>query len=357
MTLATTNKIIILPIEPLENRYTGHWYQYIPKQLQDRFKDREVVSVGGYPLTNSTDPGAFFNFSSTSAYKATQIASVARMFSEGEVSDGDMFLVTDAWNPCAHMVRYMAEIAGISIQMVGIWHAGAYDPHDIIATKFKSRNWASSLEVSLRNLFDLNVFATEYHKQLFENTHGVFNNDKWIVCGFPMEYCDTIMPVTNKYHTFTKKNIIVFPHRKSPEKNLKVFEELSELMPEYEFVVAQDVCNNKDEYHDLLSSAKFVFSASMQETLGIGMAEGVFFGAIPIVPNMLSYDEMYSDKFKYCPYGPNMPKLVEHIRSLENTTHQEMRFEALSIYTRFFCGYKLYSALDALMKKDSEKMC
>ena len=42
-----------------------------------------------------------------------------------------------------------------------------------------------------------------------------------------------------------------------------------------------------------------VFSANVQETLGISCYEGALAGAIPMVPDRLSYSEMYSDGFKY----------------------------------------------------------
>jgi hypothetical protein len=42
-----------------------------------------------------------------------------------------------------------------------------------------------------------------------------------------------------------------------------------------------------------------VFSANLQETLGISCYEGAVVDAIPMVPDRLSYSEMYFDTFKY----------------------------------------------------------
>ena len=42
-----------------------------------------------------------------------------------------------------------------------------------------------------------------------------------------------------------------------------------------------------------------VFSANLQETLGISCYEGALVDAIPMVPDRLSYKEMYYDTFKY----------------------------------------------------------
>jgi hypothetical protein len=42
-----------------------------------------------------------------------------------------------------------------------------------------------------------------------------------------------------------------------------------------------------------------VFSANLQETLGISWYEGAIVGALPMVPNRLSYSEMAVPEFKY----------------------------------------------------------
>ena len=70
-------------------------------------------------------------------------------------------------------------------------------------------------------------------------------------------------------------------------------------MPEYKFIVCQEHNFSKKEYHSLLERSKMVFSANLQETLGISCYEGALAGAIPMVPNRLSYMEMYLDDFKY----------------------------------------------------------
>jgi hypothetical protein len=70
-------------------------------------------------------------------------------------------------------------------------------------------------------------------------------------------------------------------------------------LPQYEFVVCQDQQLTKNEYHNLLGEAKMVFSANLQETLGISCYEGAVVDAIPMVPDRLSYSEMYYDTFKY----------------------------------------------------------
>jgi hypothetical protein len=121
--------------------------------------------------------------------------------------------------------------------------------------------------------------------------------DKKIVqTGWPMEYMDTTL---TPYKNMNKRDLIVFPHRIAPEKQVEIFRDLKEQLPQYEFVVCQDQQLTKNEYHNILGEAKIVFSASLQETLGIGCYEGAIVDAIPMVPNRLSYSEMYLDEFKY----------------------------------------------------------
>ena len=67
-----------------------------------------------------------------------------------------------------------------------------------------------------------------------------------------------------------------------------------------------------------------VFSANLQETLGISCYEGALAGAIPLVPDRLSYSEMYMDEFKYPSewtkswnsYKKHKKKLVALIRKM-----------------------------------------
>jgi len=121
-------------------------------------------------------------------------------------------------------------------------------------------------------------------------------NPKIVRTGWPMEYMnDTLLD----YKNMPKRDLILFPHRIAPEKQVEIFRDLKEQLPQYEFVVCQDQQLTKNEYHNLLGEAKLVFSANLQETLGISCYEGAVVDAIPLVPDRLSYTEMYYEGFKY----------------------------------------------------------
>jgi hypothetical protein len=110
-----------------------------------------------------------------------------------------------------------------------------------------------------------------------------------------MEY----MPTTISPFKTEKRDLILFPHRIAPEKQVEIFKELAAALPQYEWIVCQEQNLTKEAYHTLLGEAKLVFSANLQETLGISMYEGALVDAIPMVPDRLSYKEMYAEIWKY----------------------------------------------------------
>jgi len=141
-----------------------------------------------------------------------------------------------------------------------------------------------------------------------------------------------------------KKNIILFPHRLAPEKQLDIFLDLKDRLPQYEFVVCQERSLTKNEYHNMLGEAKLVFSANLQETLGISWYEGALVDAIPMVPDRLSYSEMALDEFKY-------PNVWTESFSAYNT-HREKIVHQIIQYIENYEKYlpRLNTQVDVLTK-------
>ena len=287
--------IYVVDIEAVDTRYTKQWKEHLPKQLR-RSTNNEVVVISGGETPQATTPGAFLNFGGTNVYKSNQLAQIGEMFCAGKIQDGDYFLYTDAWNPTVIQLRYMAELLGVNIRIGGLWHAGSYDPHDFLGRLIGDKPWVRLAEESMFNTYDHNFFATEFHIDLFKESFANDKHNKFARVGWPMEYlADSLVP----YKGMEKKNMILFPHRIAPEKQLEIFSDLQNQLPQYEFVVCQERPLSKIEYHNLLGEAKLVFSANLQETLGISWYEGALVGALPMVPDRLSYSEMALPEFKY----------------------------------------------------------
>jgi len=211
--------------------------------------------------------------------------------------------------------------------------------------------------------YDHNFFATKFHLDMFcLNLFDEPSSDEMIewhpgkihVVGWPMEYLNNILA---PYVNTAKKDKIIFPHRLAPEKQLDIFRDLAASMPEYEWFVAQDHQLSKDEYHTHLAESKIVFSANLQETLGISVYEGAIVGTYPLVPNRLSYDEMWDTFFKYPSdwtkdwdnYLRNKNRLIERIRNIMGSNNADLPGTIKNLNNastgNFFSGSKLYETI------------
>ena len=361
--------VFLVDLEAVDTRYTKQWKEHLPKQMRDAGLDVIVVTGGEVP--QATTPGAFLNFAGTNNYKAQQMLEISRLFAMGDVKDGDYFLYTDAWNPTVIQLKYMAELLGIKIRIGGMWHAGSYDPHDFLGRLIGDKPWVRNAEQSMFYCFDDNFFATRFHVNMFlanlfdvEVLFGEDEMDEWTnqampdapkikIVGWPMEY---LVDILKPYASTIKKNKIIFPHRLAPEKQLEIFKDLAASMPEYEWFVAQEHKLSKHEYHTHLAESKIVFSANLQETLGISMYEGALVGTYPLVPGRLSYDEMWPEDNRYPSewtedwdaYQENKHKMMYFIRATMNHSDERLDLEAKksAMYAgEFFNGQALYKAI------------
>jgi glycosyltransferase involved in cell wall biosynthesis len=350
--------IFIVDIEAVDTRYTKQWKEYLPKQLQ-RSTNEEVVVISGGEVPQATTPGAFLNFAGTNNYKSQQMLEISRMFASGEIKDGDYFIYTDAWNPTVIQLRYMAELLGVDIRIGGLWHAGSYDPQDFLGRLIGDKPWVRNAERSMFDCYDHNFFATQFHIDLFLQTFKnkdnpkefqQVNEDKIKRVGWPMEYLATSL---DSYKSMPKEDIILFPHRVAPEKQVEIFRDLKEQLPQYEFVVCQEKELSKNDYHNLLGRAKLVFSANLQETLGISWYEGLLVDTIPMVPDRLSYSEMADQPFKYPSiwtknfeqYKKFRPQLIDKVIDyMENYDSYKapMNTQLYNLKKSFFSGEALY---------------
>jgi hypothetical protein len=362
--------VYLIDLEGVDTRYTGQWKEHFPPLLMKAGFNVRVIE-GPTDIPPATTPGAFLNFGGTNVYKANQVEQIARLFCDGSVKAGDYFLFSDAWHPGIINLKYMAELLKIKIKIGALWHAGSYDPQDFLGRLIGDAPWVRHAEKSFYHAIDHNYFATEFHVKLFfdELLHGGFKeenpwydedwnerylNQKIVRTGWPMEYLSsTLKPFIRE-----KQDLILFPHRIAPEKQVDIFRDLAVTMPEYKWVVCQELGLTKQNYHDLLGQCKMVFSANLQETLGISCYEALCVNAMPMIPDRLSYTEMYSSAFKYPEhwtsswdnYVSNKASLVQWIKNMMGAfdgagMYGEIRSEQRIIEKEFFSADKLIETI------------
>jgi hypothetical protein len=327
--------IFLVPIEPIDSRYTKQWYENIPKIIGDRITELklnpwEVVTVAGEGATNGTTDGAFLDFAATNYYKAAQVQAISELFMHGRVKPGDKFLVTDAWNFAITAIRYMSDLLEIPVEIHGIWHAGNYDPTDILGMKMQ-KDWPPHQERAWYYACDYNWFATNFHRSMFLKNLGICDAFKAHRSGQPHEY---IIPQLEDLLDTPKQDKVIWPHRYNADKQPKIAEELK---TDFNMIITAKMGLNKEAYYRELASSKVIFSCALHENLGISIMEAVLSGVIPVLPDRCSYAEMYPAEFLYPSTWTSSeenflhykPQLVEFIR--DRMHHPEKYAYALGI--------------------------
>ena len=87
------SKIIYIPLEHIDGRYTVHMDRDIERYLQD--SNLEYVKIMPTYETPPLPEGQFLNAAFTSKFKSLQMAEISAMFERGEIADGDRFFFSD----------------------------------------------------------------------------------------------------------------------------------------------------------------------------------------------------------------------------------------------------------------------
>ncbi len=286
-------KLIYVPIESLEERYSAQWNQWFPEYFKN--EDIPYLMIDPPSLSDRIRDGSFLDVTNTNYYKSLQTAELCELIYNGKINSGDTLFYADVWNPGISHLAYVRDGLKRDIKIVGCIFSGTYDPFDFTA-KTGMGYWGKDLENSWFRILDKIFVATEFHKRLILE-HRDCDPKKLIVTGHP------IFPQKETIKFQDKENIVVFPHRLDSEKNPQLFDELAEEITatryNWQFIKTKDICKTKQEYFNLLRIAKIAISFADQETFGFAMIEATFAGCFPVVPNRLSYQELYHECFKY----------------------------------------------------------
>lgn len=344
----------LFDIEPHEQRYTSEWQVELPTQINAAMRQFaegkwQLEVISGDTATQTPTEGAFLNFAETNIYKSAQTAEFARLIQEGYVGEDDRVFFADAWHPGVIVVRYMSDLLGLGLSIRVMWHAGSYDTWDALGQKIKDKRWSYNFERAVYCAAGKNYFATEYHKRKFLKKIQPPDEARTKVVGWPMEYLWGKLPDLVGHGL---KDTILFPHRLAPEKQPEVLRLLEPMLPEYRICFAQETQLSKAEYHQELARAVAVFSANLQETLGIGVFEGLLAGAVPIVPYRLSYREIYQHRCYPSDWTTSLEAAETHAEDLVAFIHKAIREHSansrracLNAARSFFDGRRLYDDL------------
>lgn len=286
----------VVPIEPLDQRYTVQWARW----FKDEFKRLNVAAEFYEPKRlhdyDRIEHGQFLDVVKTNAYKAAQLSMLCAAITEGKIKSGDTIFFHDLWFPGLEMLFYIRDGLDMDLHIVGVVHAGTYDPHDFLSHCGMAR-WAQTFERGWFSEVDCIFLSCAFHKELLSSRLETTANV--CVSGLPMLSKDYDQAQT----VAMREDIIVFPHRLAPEKQPHLFDRAREgaapALRGFQWIKTQEVQRNKAEYLDLLARSKVAVSAALQETWGIGMQEAAYMGCIPIVPARLAYMDIYPPEYRY----------------------------------------------------------
>lgn len=287
-------KIIYLPLEHIDMRYTV----FMDEQIEEFLNDSNLNYKRIYPLisgSNLTSPDLFLNAGYTIQFKNLQLRQVAKMYAKNEVNDGDIIFVSDLWMPGLESIAYLNHFYKKDVKIRGILHAGSFTDTDEVR---KLERWASLFENMIFDIVDKIYVASEFLKQDVLKKRLV-SADKLIVTPFLLDFKNL-----DKFKSYgDKENIVIFNGRHHPEKQPEKFLELKQYFnsrgKNWKFIDTHELQLPKDEYYKLLAKSKVVVSFALQENFGFGIAEAVYLGCLPVLPNRLVYPEMYGVEFLY----------------------------------------------------------
>lgn len=309
-------KVWLLPIEPVTLRYSADWERWVTKHLQ-RLGHAVVSVCPAQEPDGVIRNGEFLDAIDTNVFKMEQMAAMLRLVQEGAVDDGDVVLFLDAWNPALLSLVYARQALGKAFRIAGYVHAGTWDPHDFL-TRVGMGTWAHDFEASLFRALDVALVGSAFHARLIQRQFGFFP----AVVGQPFDAAE-VRARCEPMEWAQRPPLVVFPHRLAPEKNVEGWRRIRALYAatfpndEVEWVETAPVAarDGKGAYYRLLGRARVVVSTALQETYGIAMTEAVAAGAAVLVPNRLSYQELYASAAVFISDEDAVQKLNRWIHS------------------------------------------
>ena len=299
-------KIIYLPLEHIENRYTVHMDEDILKYLDNSGK--EYIRVyPDIPSPQTMKAGSFLDAEFTIRFKAAQIAEVARLYREDVIDSGDIVWSSDLWHPgLPESIAYMNYFARKNVRLRGLIHAGSWTDTDFVRDM---ERWAKNFEDTLFDIADEIYCGSDFIKNDIVKKR-IINPDKLVSTGFPLD-----VENLNKIKPVEKEDIVIFSGRNVDEKQPWLFKQMRDKIGDnnIKFINTLEHNFSKEEYYKLLSRAKVVVSFALQENFGFSILEACYLGCIPVVPNRLVYPELYSEEYLYNTFEDACSMVVDAI--------------------------------------------
>jgi len=359
-------RIIYLPLQPLNERYTFQWYSWFPREFEKYFD--EVIVIDGKPLTKTIEKGAFLDVNSAFYWEMTQLRKVVKMMHNGQVKDNDYVFCADIEFPgLVHSINLLSLFNKVKVNLYGFVHAMSTTTEDFVSPFHEQMKY---LEVGWLNSFNAVFVGSNYHRNIIisklirttaaQSDVGLLTN-KLIVSGNPWLSEQIKTEFLEKYGELPRKeNIVIFPNRFDYDKRPNLFMDLAEIIcdevDDVKFLLTTsrpyirsshpwlvkrykalkkllgDKIDYKSglgkmEYYYELAKSKIMISISIEENFGYCPIESLTFGTYPLVPNRYSYKETVSNEFRYEDMDDLIKKTLYYIKNFKEGEFDLSKYE------------------------------
>lgn len=277
-------RIVYLPLEPLDRRYTKQWWGW----FKEVFEAEGVDYLYVYPKeveVREPSPREFLDIRDTSIWKFMQLI---ELFRREHLEEDDVVFLADGEFWGSEALAYYRQFSGRRFKIASVWHAGTYDTADLTFIK-GCEGFGKYFELGWFEMTDKIFVASAWHKQLLQ-TKRMVPKAKIAVTGLPAD----VEGLNAKYgQNPSIPNRIVFAGRLAWEKGYDVVKKLRREGFDIYATLEHDL--SKEQYYDMLSRASVLFSPARQETFGYAVVEALSMNVPVVVPDGLSYTD-------YVPY-------------------------------------------------------
>ena len=302
-------KVWNVPIEAIDMRYTKQWQAEFPLALSAAGLDVRTIAPQMQEY-GTIKQGQFLDCVGTNVYKTAQLAQLLEMIRTGMVKDGDVIFLHDIWFPGIEQLFYIRDTVGPKFKIIGILHAGVYDPADYLNQCFGDKRWGRTFETMVTNEMDCIFMSCFWHREMAAHNIKDFPHLKVSISSLPVFVPDHLNIALHSVEDYLdgwkdRKQSVIFPHRCAQEKQPQLFGALEgtnasiSVAYEFDFIKTQQLKLVKEDYFNVLAGSMFTVSFALQETFGIAMQEATLLGSIPLVPNRLAYADYFSSQFMY----------------------------------------------------------
>jgi glycosyltransferase involved in cell wall biosynthesis len=321
----------LIPLEPLEERYTASWYMNIPLAFKEVYSN--VVVIDGQPLSDYVDVGTFLDLNSSAYYKSEQLKQISSLFYNRTVQNGDIFFVFDVQFPGIETIKLLSSLQGIKVSIFGFCHASSYTFEDFMEP---AAPFLKYFELGWLAAFDLIFVGTEYHKRaiierritplVVNETEKRKLSEKIVVTGnplFPSDYAvfDNQLPkkkqliISNRFDWEKRPNLSLdfcyILKRRVPDLNIVVTTSRPNFKSNKSWLVELARCLEKDgiiqiyagltkkEYHTLLAESKIFLTNTIEENFGYCLVESILSNTLPIAENKYSHPELLKNDSRF----------------------------------------------------------